>query len=295
MRAINETDHSRYTPEISIKTRKYGGRPVIWKDLVGIDLQADNTLVKTASYGGDNGGAASDQILPAGTDGWVEMIILETDKMRYLGLSVSDETGVGFAKMDYALQFSNYTPHVNVFENGNRIGYAGFTPNYEPGEVFAIERKGTTIYYKRNGKTFYTSTVPSTTDLAVDVCILHPEGTIHGARINFGQAPVEPGNLSASLSAADQVRITWEDRADNETGFEIERSLSAGSGYTLIHTATANEVSYMDSGLAANTTYYYRVRAVNENAGSAYVAEISITLPSGMKPLADLVQNRPVD
>ena len=48
----------------------------------------------------------------------------------------------------------------------------------------------------------------------------------------------------------------------NETGFRIERSTN-GNKFTQIATVGANVTTYASTGLGANKTYYYRVRATN--------------------------------
>ncbi len=85
-----------------------------------------------------------------------------------------------------------------------------------------------------------------------------------------------PDMLSASAVTADEVTLTWADNSTEETGFEIERSTTSGSGYVLVHTTSANETAYVDTGLEPGTTYYYRVRAVNASGHSDYTPELSV-------------------
>ena len=60
-----------------------------WIDLVGVET-IDNSLVKIAPNGLDNGGAISSNSLPYSTDGWVETKIKATHTLRVLGLSPSN-------------------------------------------------------------------------------------------------------------------------------------------------------------------------------------------------------------
>jgi predicted phage tail protein len=66
------------------------------------------------------------------------------------------------------------------------------------------------------------------------------------------------------------------DASTNETGFIIERSTTSGSGFTLVFTTAANATSYSNTGLTANTTYYYRIRSSNGVGGSANTAEVVV-------------------
>ena len=74
-----------------------------------------------------------------------------------------------------------------------------------------------------------------------------------------------PGDLSISLS--------WSDNSSDETGFEIERCVGLGcTDFVLIATRDSSDWGpwLNDVGLAENTTYEYRVRAVNTLGASAY-------------------------
>jgi hypothetical protein len=79
----------------------------------------------------------------------------------------------------------------------------------------------------------------------------------------------------------------------NETGFKIERKTGAGGSYSQIATVGAGIVTYNDTGLTTNTTYFYRVRATNAVGDSAYSNEASATTqlnppaaPSGLTATA---------
>ena len=76
--------------------------------------------------------------------------------------------------------------------------------------------------------------------------------------------PEAPDNLLAIATSQSQIDLTWVDNATNETGFEIECSLDGVTDWVLIATIGANTPSYSDTGLNTYTTYYYRVRAIND-------------------------------
>jgi hypothetical protein len=90
---------------------------------------------------------------------------------------------------------------------------------------------------------------------------------------NFGtnqcsQTLPPPSNLVASAVSPSQINLSWTDNSDAETGFKIERG--NGSVYGQIGTVGANVTTFADSGLAASTTYYYRVRTYNNVGNSDY-------------------------
>ena len=92
--------------------------------------------------------------------------------------------------------------------------------------------------------------------------------------------PAAPSGLAATAQATNRIRLNWTDNASNETGFKIERKTGAGGTYAQIATVGANVTTFTNSGLLANTTYFYRVRATNSSGDSAFSAEASATTPA---------------
>ncbi|MCX5697261.1 MAG: fibronectin type III domain-containing protein [Candidatus Omnitrophica bacterium] len=86
-----------------------------------------------------------------------------------------------------------------------------------------------------------------------------------------------PTNLTASAVSTNQIKLSWKDNANNESGFKIERSLKASSGFTRIASVGANVTTYNNAGLNPGTTYYYRVCAYDSSANSAYSNSVSVT------------------
>ena len=82
--------------------------------------------------------------------------------------------------------------------------------------------------------------------------------------------PAAPSGLSATAVSSSQINLTWTDNSGyNEDGFKVERS-SNGNTWTQIATVGPNVTTYASTGLTANRTYYYRVRAYNVLGNSAY-------------------------
>jgi len=110
------------------------------------------------------------------------------------------------------------------------------------------------------------------------------------ASVNTALPPAAPSNLTATILSATSVRLNWTDNANNETGFEVWRSVNGGAS-TLLTTLAANTTTYTDGGVSLNGTYAYRVRAVNATGNSAYAGPVSVTIavpaaPSGLTATA---------
>lgn len=84
-----------------------------------------------------------------------------------------------------------------------------------------------------------------------------------------------PTNLAGTAISKSQINLTWSDNSTNESSFEVERSVDNAT-FVSVAILGANQVSFSDSGLAAATTYYYRVRACNSTDCSAYSSTASV-------------------
>ena len=79
------------------------------------------------------------------------------------------------------------------------------------------------------------------------------------------QPPTAPNSLSASAVSSSQINLSWPAATDNVgvAGYRVERCQGAGcSNYAEIATTTT-QTTYDNTGLAAATSYSYRVRAAD--------------------------------
>jgi titin len=74
--------------------------------------------------------------------------------------------------------------------------------------------------------------------------------------------PVTPTNLSAVTQSATSIRLTWDDNANNEVSYKIERCMNGGcSDFALIATLDSNVTEFTDSPVLSNQSFTYRVYA----------------------------------
>src|SRR5205823_4125024 len=71
-------------------------------------------------------------------------------------------------------------------------------------------------------------------------------------------------NLTATLSAPKQVRLTWSDGATTPSGYTLQRATNSGftAGLTSF-TIAVGTTTFTDTTVAVRTMYFYRVRATN--------------------------------
>ena len=101
-----------------------------------------------------------------------------------------------------------------------------------------------------------------------------------------GDPPAAPSNLTALLQAGPQIRLTFRDNAANEIGFDLERSTNGGAFVRIARVPARNNtgsVTYLDTTVAAmatDTTYSYRVAAVNAAGISGFAVAAPVLLPA---------------
>src|SRR5207245_2254749 len=86
------------------------------------------------------------------------------------------------------------------------------------------------------------------------------------AAITDTQPPTAPANLTATASGS-QINLSWTASTDNVgvTGYMVERCQSASCA-TFAQLATPTTTTFSDTGLAASTSYSYRIRATDPAA-----------------------------
>lgn len=90
--------------------------------------------------------------------------------------------------------------------------------------------------------------------------------------------PPAPTGLTATAVSSSQINLSWT-ASSGATSYNVKRATVSGGPYTTVATGLT-ATSYSDTGLAASTTYYYVVSAVNSAGESANSTEASATTPT---------------
>lgn len=88
--------------------------------------------------------------------------------------------------------------------------------------------------------------------------------------------PVAPTSLTAIAVSPTQVNLSWVDSSGSAATFLLERSSNGGASWAQIQSVGPTTPFFSDTTVAANTTYKYRVRTVNDYLGSSYSAYTNI-------------------
>lgn len=200
-----------------------------------------------------------------------------------LGMTTGDNSGI---YPDNVLKTTYYT---NA-STARRIRISGLSGTYKYNLIFFNSRSGTdnkNTEFTANGTTVILSAANNYSNTAqingltpnssgeIIFTVKNATGAQYGyinslviqSYIDDGK-PRKPSNASATAKSKSVISLAWEDNSSNETGFEVWRATSANGTYQLLTTTAANVTTYANTGLAVDSRYYYKVRAVA--AGSIY-------------------------
>ncbi|MBD3235180.1 MAG: SUMF1/EgtB/PvdO family nonheme iron enzyme [Candidatus Eisenbacteria bacterium] len=103
---------------------------------------------------------------------------------------------------------------------------------------------------------------------------------ISGADVRLLDPPTTlaaPAELTAALGDS-AVLLEWEDRANNEEGYVVQRTRYGG--FSDLTTLPTDAESYADSSVVGGSTYRYRVRAYHQQMRSEASNEVEIEIPA---------------
>jgi len=88
-----------------------------------------------------------------------------------------------------------------------------------------------------------------------------------------------PANLTATPASPNQIDLTW-NAAAGAVDYVVQRSTTNGGPYTTI-ASSLTATNYSDTGLTADTTYYYQAGARDANGATINSAQAPATTPAG--------------
>ncbi|MDR4497616.1 MAG: fibronectin type III domain-containing protein [Candidatus Scalindua sp.] len=230
-----------------------GTFPVTWVDSVGIKVDY-NSITKIASAAWGNGGALSLESFTG--NGGVEFVASAADASAngrpMCGLS-STNRNASYNTIEYAIFLRNTgsVMQLQVYENGIGKGTFG---TYRVGDVFRVERVGSTIVYKKNGVTFYTSATPTDLPLLVDAAIYNNGGNLKDVKLFKVSGPK---TVNKDIV---QVSFTWKPNTEKDlAGYKIHYGNSRRNYDS--HINVGNQTNYTITGLVKGKTYYFAATA----------------------------------
>lgn len=112
------------------------------------------------------------------------------------------------------------------------------------------------------------------------------------AAVSLSSIPLPPRNLVVTAISDTKIFLLWNTpiNASGVIGYKIEYKINSGS-YTVLVSNTGNFTTYLHSGLTTNTTYTYRISAINSiGAGntSNEASATTLSTPSAPRNLTSL-------
>lgn len=98
-----------------------------------------------------------------------------------------------------------------------------------------------------------------------------------GNNVSGGILPNAPSELILKGISVEEVKLSWADNSDNETGFIIERSMNIQNNFEQIKYINRNITIHTDNSVTSGNIYYYRIAAVNSIDTSSFTNIDSIT------------------
>ena len=159
--------------------------------------------------------------------------------------------------------------------NGTQIG-AGYTPF-----SFTLNNADTyTVHVENFGKFMFSHWLDTgSTDANRTISIT----TNESITAVYKTVPQPPTGLNATAVSSSQINLNWNaptnDGGSSVTSYEIKRSTDGSTWLVLVKNTGTTDTTYSDTGLSPNTTYYYRVFAINDVGTSLRSNTASATTP----------------
>lgn len=103
-----------------------------------------------------------------------------------------------------------------------------------------------------------------------------------------------PSDLTAAATSTSQIELRWHLNSTGETGVVVERSRDAAFSAPTSQRLAANTTTLLDGGLAAGTTYWYRVKAVTDSESSPWSDVVHTSTPEPASYRAEVLTDLPV-
>jgi fibronectin type 3 domain-containing protein len=226
-------------------------------------------------------------VLPAGSEAYVDLSVAANTLYRYFvtavnGAGESAESNIAEAETDVPGQ---PTDLVATIEPGPQVRL-DWTDNATTETGFEIERCAGVSCIDFTLLTTVGADVTTFTEaVGVSEAYRYRVRAVTATRASgytgivlaSTNPPATPTGFASNITSAN-VDLVWTDVADNELGYEIERcDGQTCEDYALLETLAAGATTYRDLSAVIDTTYRYRIRAVNASGESDYAATVTVS------------------
>lgn len=158
----------------------------------------------------------------------------------------------------YSVTVTGGTGGGNFAEGATVVISAGTPPTNHTFKNWTTTSAGVTFANANNATTTFTMPANAVTVIA----------------IFESQQLTAPTGVSASATSSSSITVSW-NAVTGATGYYVYRSASSSGTFTQVGSPTTT--SFTNTGLSANTTYFYRVAAYNSGGTGAQSSTASAT------------------
>jgi large repetitive protein len=211
---------------------------------------------------------------------WVGKIYINTAATYTFYTSSDDGSNLSIDNVQVVANDFNQTQRERSGTRSLTVGWHDFEVRWRKN---TSSNSRLTVSYARPGLSKRSITAANSQDL------------FYGTEINATTLPKPPVPLAAtSFSVTNTsptvLSLSWQDNAFDETSYQILRSYQQNTNYVTYKTLPAGTTSYVDNGLFANATYFYKVKAIGPGGSSISMEQSGVTsnnVPQ-LTPIADL-------
>ncbi|WP_280936082.1 DUF6443 domain-containing protein [Aquimarina sp. 2201CG14-23] len=248
----------------------------LYAGMENVDVSEQGEITKNHRVEGWNAGTATRDRISG--DGKLSFLALQNDKAIMVGLSYNNIDNK-HTTINYAM-YLRLDGKIGVYEKGVNKGVFS---DYTTTDELTIERKDTTVYYQKNGITFYTSTVASNGALMGDVCMYHNTSGVKNFRVS--------GELKQGLQTVDytynvrgwlrQINNPDQQLTDDLFAFKINYNNTDVAGSTALYNGNISETHWKtaNDGVKRHYTYSYdalsRITKGIDNTGRYNLTDVS--------------------
>jgi hypothetical protein len=150
-----------------------------WKNLEGVTVNANNSIVRTTGTGW-NAGASSTNLLADNTDGWAEMVVTDPSATYMLGFSNFD-ANAGYNYIRFAFYITE-VGSIDIYETNVAKGTVG---SIVKGDVLRLSREANNIVYYKNGVPLRTVAITDKPMYLVDAAVYNTLGPLPAVTASF--------------------------------------------------------------------------------------------------------------
>jgi endo-1,4-beta-xylanase len=203
---------------------------------------------------------------------------------HYFNIDNMNRAAVTAMLNDYAtLALDIYVSELDIVANNTEAGQAAKYQDVFPGFWEHASVKGVTLWGYVVGTTWRDGTGIVNSNGSERQAMTWLKSYVAGTGPGDTQAPTAPSGLVASSTTSSSVSLAWTASTDNVgvTGYQVLRAPGT-SGGTFAQVGTSTTASFTSSGLTANTTYRFQVRAVDAAGNTSAVSNtVTATTQTG--------------